>query len=367
VPGSYTGATSNSFKVFAQGFFSELNSTDKVNSIKLVKDRPYQNGKAAARYEILKSLFPSASQTYLTNIDPGLVGQSKKNLPRLVAEVNSSFQESDRSHVLSLFKELVKYVCTLPSTKARFSLENFVLKFDDLVAKHKRSKTTKIRNKKGKTIEVTKSYSATKPEQLSTVMPFEKNAIKELFGGPWEAMKQLRARFESEDKTVMNFQQYEKEIQAIENEMWKSKQKVLRLTKVREIIRTKDGKTDIDATIKATKERYVELIDENQYSRYVKEMCENMRKPLWIENILIHNEVTDMNVPLLEYIQSNRSKFPATLEIVGIYERIDEERKALNQSRNSARRINDSTNRSNNVFETLRVDEDEVVNDLPTR
>jgi hypothetical protein len=93
---------------FFQGYISELRSDGPVAHIKYKKDKPFLNGRACARYELLMT---SASlkkiQKEITNIPTDICGFGKER-PILQRMVAANFREEAREEALTFFKNLAR-------------------------------------------------------------------------------------------------------------------------------------------------------------------------------------------------------------------------------------------------------------------
>jgi hypothetical protein len=137
IPGTFVGSSKDSWKTFLSGYFAELYSTQKVSNILLQKDKPFQNGRACARYEILKALVPAETQSYIRNIDIDIIGKSKKEPGRLKSTISSNIIEKERDNVLHILKVAAK---AATASNKDFEFSKFLVSYEDLIAKHKRSK-----------------------------------------------------------------------------------------------------------------------------------------------------------------------------------------------------------------------------------
>jgi hypothetical protein len=272
IPGTFVGSSKDSWKTFLSGYFAELYSTQKVSNILLQKDKPFQNGRACARYEILKALVPAETQSYIRNIDIDIIGKSKKEPGRLKSTISSNIIEKERDNVLHILKVAAKAATT---SNKDFEFSKFLVSYEDLIAKHKRSKKSikQSKTKKGnKPISVVENISATKPSSLSTIAPFEKQSIIELYETPWSSLEKLREVFNNTPRNLIKYQEYESKIQLLINEQWLAKNKVLSLTRHREIKVFKEDKKslDITKTIAETQKNLQHIDNEEDYKIFLK-------------------------------------------------------------------------------------------------
>jgi hypothetical protein len=219
VPGDYEGIQNDVFNTFIGGYVSELLSHERVAGIHYAKDKPYQNGRACARYELLKCLTSAANQNNLRNIPKELSGEGKKLQPYLLSIVTTFVIEKERKNIFDLLKFMASLTSKETFTKDKFVQENFFINFDALLNKHKRTQKVEKKTKKGKITLDTSTLNPTKPSTLSTIFGFEKDAVKELYDSPFYKIEKLRKDF-NDVKDILNadIAKFEKEIQESYNE-----------------------------------------------------------------------------------------------------------------------------------------------------
>jgi len=234
-PGDYKPIPDGTDVTFWNGFFEELTSKKKVTKIHFSKSNIFQNGRAAARYECLKSLTPADNQSWLRHIHKEITGDQKQIKPILERMIGKRFEEKERQDAFHFVKDLAGLVTTLKDYGLeKFEMKNFFDSFGDHLASCKRKKR-KFEKTNRRTKEKLTTVSATKPSVLKTVLPFEKSAVEELWEEPWKKLEVLRLLFEKTKPHLVDRSSLLKKIRKIIDDQWRNKQVVLRQTKHRTV------------------------------------------------------------------------------------------------------------------------------------
>jgi hypothetical protein len=99
---------------------------------------------------------------------------------------------------------------------------------------HSVKRSVKIETGKGKKKKTsTKAIDPTKPSQLATVAPWEKESFRELLESPWDRYASVIASFEKEAVYARNYDAFLDNIKEIGEDMWRAKQIALRATQNR--------------------------------------------------------------------------------------------------------------------------------------
>lgn len=312
---SYKKLTDDTFKSFVSGYLAELMTSEKISTITLAKDRPYQNGRACARYELLKSILPSESQSYIRGVPEELTGIPKRKTGRLESMVNSKYAKGSSQEVMALLKDVARACAKFERTKVaeKFEFQNFLANWQQLSLKHKRREEVEKKGKKGKKETSTIYHSATHPSQLSTICEFERPFIVEAFEAPWREMEELKKRFEEHIKSYalnVSFKDYESKIQFLENQMWSSKAFVLKHTLKRQITQKRsDGSLDLAKTITETRRTLNSVINEDKFREYVLE--QGLDISFYIANFKLSDNSI---VKVIELESIKKSKIPQIIE-----------------------------------------------------
>jgi hypothetical protein len=313
-PGTYNGNTDNSFKTFISGYFSELCSDEPIVNIKIQKDKLFQNGRACARFEILKGIVPSEHQAYIKNIPKELLNESKNKPGRLSSMVNSYISEKERTNVYEVLRCLARHASHRNGLE-KLSLKDFYLTADEIIARHKR--TRKTQKKIGRKVETRlNNITCPKPYTLSVVAPFEIAAMKEVFDFPYEELENLKNLYRNIDpKELLKFdmKSFEKDIQHQINEQWKNKNNVLRALRSREVRLRPDS--TIEEIIKSTKEMMIKV---DHLSIYKNMLKDEGRIP-WMPSGTVRSK-DGTQTPFREFAKQNKEKFSDLLLLISIEE-----------------------------------------------
>jgi hypothetical protein len=321
VMGTYTGTTKESFKAFISGYMYELDSEQEVAHIKLTKDKPFQNGRACARYEMLKTILPPSSQAYIRNIPieiVGKMGKLKREMSYLRSLIATNILETERVAVYDLLKDCAATAAL--KKKDKYKLSNFLPSFDDFISKHKRSKRIyEASKKKGAAPIITyENITPTKPSTLSTISPVEKEAVIEVWEAPWLYIKNKRDMFmkmNNCDYLSFNFKELEHDLANVVKCQWFAKSKVLSLTRSREVrVFDKDGKTDITKTVAATREALAQI----KSTEHLREYLKHNKKSIidWIPQKHPINEGLTKSCSFIAYMEDYPDEYRQTLSLM---------------------------------------------------
>jgi len=105
--------------------------------------------------------------------------------------------------------------------------------FAEFVHLHERRAKKESKNKKGKTSTSYSTIKATKPSTLSTVAPWERDAVSEMYDTSWNSLHSLEIEFKKTQPLERNLINVSKKLTDIIEKQWSDKQLVLRKTKQR--------------------------------------------------------------------------------------------------------------------------------------
>jgi len=253
---------------FWQGFFKELITPEKVVSISYKKDAPFANGRATARFMLLRAATPAQAIPFLRPISVDIAGDNKTpSLFRRMVETKFTKKE-DRDQFSEFLKDFIAFTAKRGDGYGRkkFSKTSFFVSFGDLHRRVRRVVKKTVRKGK-KNVDVLTPKIPQKPSQLATVTPFEKPIVQELYEGPWQEVKELELRFEAElTPFEINFGHYLSELRRLENECWNARVRVAKQTKLRTV--PMDKGDSIGSAIKKTVDRlaHITSIEEVVYN-----------------------------------------------------------------------------------------------------
>jgi len=226
---------------FLLGYFYEMLDESPISHINYTRENAWANGRACARFELLKAVLPATEHSYIRNVHNEIMGESisRESRQLLKRYVDSCYEKDQREGVLSFFKQIAKFVSTrdnLGIDKFSEGVKSFLVNFNDLqcLCRRKKTEVQKTR-RKGKlvTTPVVLSLTPSRPDSLAGICPFEIGAITELYCVPWMNQVKLRESFDERDPLKTKISDYRDELSKIVNNMWIEKQKALRSTKPR--------------------------------------------------------------------------------------------------------------------------------------
>jgi len=211
---------------------------------------------------LLKAVAPPSTHAFFRRFSIEVTGGPRTDSLLVKAIANKFTDEESRAQALETLRRLVRrLIAAKPELGlTKFSKGNF-LAFTDLHSRAKKTRTTTVK-KKGKTKQFVATITPTKPSILSTVAPYEKQCVKELYETPWTAMQELQHSFEDMDEFKIDYPFFIKKIGQLEERMWQNKQNVLRQTKHRMVARK--GAT-LAEKIRETAERFAKLTSAETY------------------------------------------------------------------------------------------------------
>jgi len=315
-PGRYRVHSDSPDNEFWNGYFEELLSNKRVETITYNKTSLFANGRASARFECLKAVTPSDNISWLRNIHKEISG-SDKVTPLLYRYVVKLFEEKDRNDAMYFFKSL----CFLVTSRKGYGIEKFNLNkffptFEDHISSVKRRREVKQgkgKNSKTKSVPV----SATKPSQLRTVLPYEKSAVSEFWETPWREIEALRVTYTGQSPEQVNRSELVKKLKLAINSEWKAKSAVLKQTKHRMVpvgpnstLRENLANTQRELAKFKTEESYLEYITQKERSIPVFPIGE-------------YTDGKDVHTSFVSFLRTEigRDKFPICCSLLSTYEK----------------------------------------------
>jgi hypothetical protein len=156
--------------------------------------------------------------------------------PEIVRALQTYFRSDQVEHLRRFLESLLEHSIRMNREKHEGKIGTSVfLPCSEIlhVFKRKARKTLRTSKRGGNTTTVLESVDPTKPSQLATVAPWEREAVREVFEGPWAAEAELIDRFKKERPLDRNYKDYGEKISMIFEQQWSQKQKVLKATKHR--------------------------------------------------------------------------------------------------------------------------------------
>jgi hypothetical protein len=221
---------------FFMGYITELLSNQKIERITYNKDSEYHKGRQCARTKLLLMAINQQKipQKFLKVPERFIGGTKKFPEPELTRAMRAFVNADLLERVERLLHNLTSYVFRTDGVTVRAKLGNNLFQpvSDFLHSFKRRVKRTSV-STRGKQIVSYEQIDPTKPSQLATVAPWEKEAIKELFEDPWLAQHNLIVEFEKTPGLDRNYHELCSRMREIVDKQWDLKQQILRRTKQR--------------------------------------------------------------------------------------------------------------------------------------
>jgi hypothetical protein len=262
---------------FWSGFFQELTNKELISEISFSKASNFANGRATARYEILKRVILPENIAYLKPLSQKITGEKKKGGEKSMFSTvcSATFVEADRKIGRTYIKSMLTYLCKefKQGMLEKFKkLKDFLISLNDFQSAIKRSKTETVekgKNKKGKPLQVTTTIKATRPSQLASVYEYEREAVKELYESAWAAYDKVIEDFKSYKPEETKIASLIKRGKDVTNLTWNAKQAVLSKTKHR-LKKSEEGQELTKTARIAEMTRFSsEVKDSGSYRKYV--------------------------------------------------------------------------------------------------
>jgi hypothetical protein len=266
--GQYIPKASSTDDDFWNGFFEELISTKTVEKVQYSKSSSFVNGRACARYELIKGLIPSDNQSWIRHIHKEIMG-SKNVKPMLERTLAKRYtDESERREALIFLKDFSHLVlCVENYGKKKIAIARFFDTFDELLSLCKRRKKQVDKKTRGKKKQTSATVNATKPSALKSVIPFERSAVQELWEAPWQQLESLREIYIKSRPEDVDRGKLLKRLRAIVTAQWAAKTAVLKQTRHRVVKLSQTSRLQDD--LSNTQKVLGVIKDEDSYVEYI--------------------------------------------------------------------------------------------------
>jgi len=214
------------------GYVSELLSDQKIVKISFQKNSYYQLGRMLARAKLLEFVTTDLKipMKYIQVPSRYLGGTTEFQEPESIRTLKSLIS-GDVELINDLLKNLAAHVYKTQGSQVRQKIDaSLFTAFPEFV--HMFERRARVESKKGKGKKKT-SYStikATKPSTLTTVAPWEREAVQELYDSPWHDLAALEKEFNKAPPLERNYNALAVKLTNIINDQWSSKQTLLRKT-----------------------------------------------------------------------------------------------------------------------------------------
>jgi hypothetical protein len=230
------------------GYISELLSNQQIVKISYTKSSYYQLGRMLARAKLMQFVCADSSipMKYVQVPPRFLGGTTEFQEPESIRTLKSLIS-GDVELIDDLLKNLASHIYKVWKDQVRQKISACLFTaFPEFV--HMFERRARVQSKKGRGGKIKSSFTtikATKPSTLSTIAPWERDAVQELYDSPWPALQQLEKEYESTHPLDLNYVSFAKKISDIISEQWTNKQIVLRKTNHRLVVSGLDDSTPL--------------------------------------------------------------------------------------------------------------------------
>jgi hypothetical protein len=222
---------------FIMGYITEILSDQKIEKISFAKGAAYQLGRMCARTKTLLSVINQhkVPTKFLKIPERYLGGTQQFREPEITRALQTYFKSDQAIHLRHFLESLLEHSIRVNRGKAEGKIGKgvFLPASETLhVFKRKTRRVVQTSKRGGKTT-VVEVIDPTKPSQLATIAPWEREAISEIYEYPWETLKKLADEFEETLPMDRDYERFGKKISEMFTLQWQSKQYLLRATKHR--------------------------------------------------------------------------------------------------------------------------------------
>jgi len=219
------------------GYISEILSDQKIEKIAYTKGASYQQGRMCARTKTLLSVIDQhkVPTKFLRIPERFLGGTAQFKEPEIVRALQAHFRSDQVDHLRRFLESLLEHSIRVNRARheGKIGLSIFLPTSEILHAFKRKTRRTLQKTKRGGSSTIIESVDPTKPSQLATVAPWEREAVAEIYEYPWKSQKNSVDAFEKKAPLERNYNQFGHEISEIIASQWEAKQRVLRATKHR--------------------------------------------------------------------------------------------------------------------------------------
>jgi hypothetical protein len=222
------------------GYVTELLSEQKIAKIQYSKSSYYQLGRMLARAKLLQLTCNELQipQKYVVVPSRFYGGTAEFKEPE-ISRTLKSLVADDVELIDTLLRNLTVHTYRESPAKVWSKLDaSLFIPFAEFVHLHERHVKKESKTKKGKTAVSYSTIKATKPSVLATVAPWEREAVSELYDGPWADMLSVEELFKTTNPLQINFSKISHQMTDIIEKQWSNKQLVLRKTNHRTVMCT---------------------------------------------------------------------------------------------------------------------------------
>jgi hypothetical protein len=238
------------------GYISELLSNQTIAKVSYTKTSYYQLGRALARAKLLQFVATDCNIPLKYFQIPGrfLGGTTEFQDPESIRTLKTLLS-GDVERIDDLLKNLAAHVWKTQCEQVKSKIdESLLMAFPEFVHMHERR--ARVQSKKGRGGRVITTFSTikpTKPSTLSTVAPWEKESVQELWDSPWDELQSLEKEYINTPPLDRKYAELSNKLTSIINDMWQHKQIMLRKTQHRLVLSKLSDQTPLWQRLNATR------------------------------------------------------------------------------------------------------------------
>jgi hypothetical protein len=222
---------------FIMGYITEILSDQKIEKISYTKGASYQQGRMCARTKTLLSVLDQhkVPAKFLKIPERYLGGVTKFKEPEIIRALQTHFKNDKVQHLRRFLESLLEHSIRVDRSRheGKIGINVFLPTSEILHVFKRKTRKTLQKNRRGGMTTVIESIDPTKPSQLATVAPWEREIISEVYERPWDLQKKTIDEFEKKSSIERNYNEFGQYLAESINKQWEAKQRVLRATKHR--------------------------------------------------------------------------------------------------------------------------------------
>jgi hypothetical protein len=314
------------------GYISELLSNQKIARISYSRSSYYQLGRMLARAKLLEFVTTDCKipMKYIQVPSRFLGGTAEFQEPESIRTLKSLIS-GDVDLINDLLKNLAAHVYKTQRIQVKLKIDaSLFTAFPEFV--HMFERRARVESKKGRGRKIQSSFStikATKPSTLTTVAPWEREAVQELYDKPWDSLSELEKEFNQASPLLRDYNLLANKLSNIINAQWSNKQILLRKTNHRLVLSGLPDTTPLWQRLNKVRSILAEFKS--------METCDNetLNRIIIAYDVLPAGQTTTEDGYTASWSQAFKdgtllSKFPATTRLIQAYQkRVTPERSAV--------------------------------------
>jgi hypothetical protein len=221
------------------GYVSELLSNQKIAKISYTRSSYYQLGRMLARAKLMQFIVMDRSiPLKYVQVPTRFLGGSVDFQEPEVTRTLKALISGDIDLIEDLLKNLASHTYKVMRSQVLSKIDSSMFTaYPEFVHMHeRRARVQTKQGRKGKTQSSFTTIKATKPSLITTVAPWERDAVAELYDNPWKAFTDLEKEYNNIPALERNYVDLSRRLTAIINEEWSNKQMILRKTNHRLVL-----------------------------------------------------------------------------------------------------------------------------------